>query len=108
MYLEVLQAREALVTGGTMVRLLVGVGADVNQHFVPVTQTFTGMKRDASPKIHKKKHTPALSEIWTLGRSDPVQSRSYTSPASVTLLLTLQRIFQKVMFILHLQNLHVA
>ena len=34
MDLQVLQAREALVAGWTMVRLLVGVCADVNQHFV--------------------------------------------------------------------------
>lgn len=37
MDLQVLQTREALVAGGAVVRLLVGVCADVNQHFVPVT-----------------------------------------------------------------------
>lgn len=36
MYLEVFEAREALVTGGTVVGLLVGVCADVDQHFIPV------------------------------------------------------------------------
>lgn len=36
MYLQVLQTREALVTGGTMMRLLIGVCADVDQHFIPV------------------------------------------------------------------------
>lgn len=34
MYLEVLQAREALVAGGTAMRLLIGVCADVDQHLV--------------------------------------------------------------------------
>lgn len=33
--LEVLQAREALVAGGTAVRFLVGVSADVDEHLVP-------------------------------------------------------------------------
>lgn len=35
MNLEVLQAREALVAGGTAVRLLIRVGADVDEHLVP-------------------------------------------------------------------------
>lgn len=35
MYLEVLQARKALVAGGTVVRLLIGVSPDVDQHLVP-------------------------------------------------------------------------
>lgn len=37
MDLQVLQTRETLVAGRTVVRLLVGVRADMNQHFVPVT-----------------------------------------------------------------------
>lgn len=37
MDLQVLQTRETLVAGRTVVRLLVGVCADMNQHFVPVT-----------------------------------------------------------------------
>lgn len=39
MDLQVLQAGEALVAGRAVMRLLVGVCADVNQHFVPVTPT---------------------------------------------------------------------
>lgn len=35
MYLQVLQSGEALATGGAVVRLLIGVCADMNQHFVP-------------------------------------------------------------------------
>ena len=35
MDLQVLQAGEALVAGGAAVRLLVGVGPDVDQHLVP-------------------------------------------------------------------------
>lgn len=35
MYLEVLEAGEALVAGGAAVRLLVGVGANVDEHLVP-------------------------------------------------------------------------
>lgn len=35
MYLEVLEAREALVTGGTTVRLLICVSANVDEHLVP-------------------------------------------------------------------------
>ena len=35
MNLEVLKARKTLVADQASVRLLVGVGADVNQHFVP-------------------------------------------------------------------------
>lgn len=34
-YLEVLEAREALVAGGAAVGLLVGVGANVDEHLVP-------------------------------------------------------------------------
>lgn len=34
-YLEVLEAGEALVAGGAAVRLLVGVGANVDEHLVP-------------------------------------------------------------------------
>lgn len=33
--LEVFKTREALVAGGTAVRFLVGVSADVDQHLVP-------------------------------------------------------------------------
>lgn len=35
MNLEIFQTRETLVAGWTVVRLLIGVGADVNQHFIP-------------------------------------------------------------------------
>lgn len=35
MYLEVLEAGEALVTGGTTVRLLIRVSANVDEHLVP-------------------------------------------------------------------------
>ena len=35
MYLQVLQAGEALVTRGAAVRLLVGVRPDVDQHLIP-------------------------------------------------------------------------
>lgn len=34
-YLEVLEAGEALVTGGTTVRLLIRVSANVDEHLVP-------------------------------------------------------------------------
>lgn len=34
-YLEVLEAGEALVAGGAAVGLLVGVGANVDEHLVP-------------------------------------------------------------------------
>ena len=37
--LEILETREGLATDQTRVRLFVGVGANVDQHFVPVTHT---------------------------------------------------------------------
>ena len=41
MYLQVLQAGEALVTRGAAMGLLVGVGADVDQHLIPGERTQT-------------------------------------------------------------------
>lgn len=39
--LQVLQPWEALVAGGTVVRLLIGMSADVDQHFIPERQNNT-------------------------------------------------------------------
>lgn len=55
MYLQVLQTRETLVAGGTMMRLLVGVCADVNQHFVP--ERYETSKRLQNTQTHRNPQT---------------------------------------------------
>lgn len=39
MYLEILQAREALVAGGTAMGFFISVSANVDEHFVPAAHT---------------------------------------------------------------------
>lgn len=61
MYLEVLQAREALVAGGTAVRLLIGVCSDVDQHLVPaVVQCSASVPRFTPNHISTQMILPTL------------------------------------------------
>lgn len=69
MDLQVLQTRETLVAGRTVVRLLVGVRADMNQHFVPVT-----------PKIYQLYFTSKNIDIICTGRAQILELPGVKAP----------------------------